>query len=131
MKIRHIIGMIILALSSLSAWAQGAAGKWDCSIETPNGPFNMTFDFAVKGNDLTGSMINSFGSTPISEGKINGNDLTFVLSFPGMDGGTMTIDYKASVKGDEMSLTSKIRNPPAGAGGPPPEQTFVAKRNKT
>ena len=131
MKMIQGMCAVLLTLASLAVSAQGAAGKWDCSIETPNGPFNMTFEFAVNGNNLTGSMTNSFGSIPISEGKINGNDLTFVLSFPGMDGGTMTIDYKASVKGDEMSLNSKIRNPPAGAGGPPPEQAFVAKRSKT
>ena len=131
MRLRHGICAILLTLVSLAVSAQqGAAGKWDCSIETPNGPFNMTFEFAVNGNNLTGSMTNSFGSTAISEGKINGNDLIFVLSFPGMDGGTMTIDYKATVKGNEMSLTSKFRNPPAGAGGPPPEQTFTAKRAK-
>ena len=128
MNFRRCILVLILTLTSLAVSAQGAAGKWNASLETPQGPFAMTFEFAVDGNNLTGSLTNAFGTIPISDGKINGNDLTFVLSIPGPDGGAMTIDYNAAVNGDEMSLTSKFRNPPAGAGGPPPEQTFKATR---
>ncbi|MBF8270361.1 MAG: hypothetical protein HW386_2070 [Gammaproteobacteria bacterium] len=127
MKMHQVICAIILTLTSLAVSAQGATGKWSASLETPQGPFDMTFEFAVDGNNLTGTMSNAFGATPISDGKINGNDMTFVLSFPGPDGGAMTIDYKATVNGDEMNLISSFRNPPAGAPGPA-ETTFTAKR---
>jgi hypothetical protein len=127
MKLLRVILAAVFALASFSAFAQDAAGKWDASIETPNGAFNMTFEFAVDGGNLTGSVTNAFGATPISEGKISGNDLTFTLSFPGMDGNPMTIDYQATVNGDEMAITSKFRNPPAGSPAPP-EQTFKATR---
>ncbi|HLB30141.1 MAG TPA: hypothetical protein VJN91_01320 [Gammaproteobacteria bacterium] len=125
MYLRHFICAAILALTSLSISAQDAAGKWNAAIESPQGSLLMVFEFAIDGNNLTGSMSNDFmGTTPISDGTINGNELAFKLSFQGPNG-AMTANYKATVNGDEMTMTRTMENPPEGS---PPERTFVAKR---
>jgi hypothetical protein len=126
MKLRHIFGVLFFTLFAASAFAQGAAGKWNATIEGPQGAFSMLFEFAVDGNNLTGSLSNDFmGTTAISDGTINGDDLSFKLSFE-TPNGAMTINYKARVNGDEMAITSSFENPPPGGG--PPETTFTAKR---
>lgn len=123
--IRYVLLILILSLISLPTYAQGAAGKWTATVEGPQGQFSMVFDFAVDGTKLTGSMSNDFiGETPISEGTIKGNDLAFKLKI-NTPNGDMNINYKATVKGDEMTMTRTFDNPPPGA---PAERTFVAKR---
>ncbi|HLF11329.1 MAG TPA: hypothetical protein VJA26_08940 [Gammaproteobacteria bacterium] len=86
-------------------------------METPQGPFQMLFEFVVDGGNLTGSMSNDFmGAMPISEGAIQGNELSFKLTFQGGPDGPMTISYKGTVKGDELALTSKFEGTPPGGG---------------
>jgi hypothetical protein len=116
-----------LALFAVPLAAQtGVAGKWNASVDTPNGPFAFIVDAAGK---LTGSMQNElFGSIPIKEGTVNGNDVSFKLSIEGGPNGAMNIGYKGSVKGDELSLTSKFEGEVPGGG--PAEQSFKATRAK-
>jgi len=120
-----------LALFALPLAAQtGDAGKWNASVDTPNGPFMLVFEFIVEAaGKLTGSLQNEFiGSIPIKDGTVNGNDITFKLSIEGGPNGTMNIGYKGTVKGDELSLTSKFEGEVPGGG--PAEQTVKLTRAK-
>ena len=72
--------LVVLAASSLALPVlaqQGAAGRWNASVDTPQGPFAFTFEFVVDAaGKLTGSMINEFiGSIPIKDGVAKGNDV--------------------------------------------------------
>jgi hypothetical protein len=129
MKIRSLTLGLAAALLSLPALADQVSGKWNLSIDTPQGPFTMVFDLKADGGKLTGSMSNDFmGVTQISDGTVMGNDLAFRLTLDGGPGGPMTINYKGTVKGDDLTLVSKFEGtPPPGAEG---EQTAVAKRAK-
>ena len=120
---------VLVAAFAPPAAAQQAAGKWNASIDTPQGPFAFVFEFLVDAaGKLTGSMQNEFiGAVPISDGVLKGNDLTFKLSIQGPDG-AMNISYKGTVKGDDLALTSKFEGTPPGGG--PAEQSFTAHRAK-
>jgi hypothetical protein len=125
---RLLLSSAILVLLALPAAAQDAAGKWNATVETPNGPFALAFEFLVDAaGKLTGSMTNElFGAIPIKEGMTRGSELAFKLTFEGGPDGPMTIAYTGTVKGDELALTSKFEGaPPGGAAG---EQSFTAKR---
>jgi len=127
MTVRHAVLVLTLGLISFAVSAQDAAGKWNATVEGPQGQFSMVFDFAVDGRNLTGSMSNDFmGTTPISDGTINGDELSFKVKVEGQNG-AMTINYKGKVNADELTLTRTFDNPPPGA---PAERTFVAKRAK-
>lgn len=127
MRIRSLGFAAVLALVALPAAADGVAGKWNASVDTPQGPFQLVFDFAVDGDRLTGSMANDFmGATPISDGAVDGNALAFKLSFDAGPAGTMTISYEGVVDGDVMTLTSRFEGEVPGGG--PAEQTFTATR---
>jgi len=131
MKVRNLIVGAALALLLLPAGAQtGANGKWNASIDTPNGPITLVFEFlADAAGKLTGTLQNEFfGSIPIKDGVIKGNDLSFKLTIDGGPNGAMNISYNGTVKGDELQLTSKFEGAPPGGG--PAEQKLVAHRAK-
>ena len=129
MAIRAFVLGILVAAFALPLAAQQAAGKWNASIDTPQGPFAFVFEFLVDAaGKLTGSMQNEFiGTVPISDGVLKGNDLSFKLSIQGPDG-AMNISYKGTMAGDDLKLTSKFEGTPPGGG--PAEQSFTAHRAK-
>ena len=126
--------LLVLAASALALpilAQQGAAGRWNASVDTPQGPFAFTFEFLVDAaGKLTGAMNNEFfGATPIKDGVVDGNNISFKLTFEGApDGGAMTISYAGTVKGDELAMTSKFQGEVPGGG--PAEMSFTATRAK-
>jgi hypothetical protein len=67
-----------------------------------------TFEFKVDGAKLTGTVTSQqMGSTPISDGKIDGDNVSFVVKRNGPNG-EFVINYKGTVSGDEMKLKLEI-----------------------
>jgi hypothetical protein len=123
--------LVVLAAGSLALPVlaqQGVAGRWNASVDTEFGPFAFVFEFIVDAaGKLTGAMHNELiGAAPIKDAVVNGNDVSFKLTFEGGPDGPMTISYTGTVKGDELALTSKFEGAPPGGG--PAEQSFTAKR---
>jgi len=118
----------LIALLTLPALAQTAAGRWNASVDTANGPFAFVFEFVIDAaGKLTGAMHNElFGATPISEGIVSGKDLSFKLTFAGDF--PMTINYKGTVEGNELKMTSTFVGEPPGGG--PAEMSFTATRSQ-
>jgi len=131
MRVRNLFVVAAFALLALPGAAQtGAAGKWSASVDTPQGPFALVFEFLVDAaGKLTGSLQNEFiGSIPIKDGVIKGNELSFKLTIDGGPNGAMNISYTGTVKGDDLELKSKFEGAPPGGG--PAEQSLVAHRAK-
>jgi hypothetical protein len=129
MNSRQIFGAAAMLALALPAQAQDIVGKWNASIESPQGAFAMTFDFAVEGDELTGTMANDFmGETAISDGVVDGNEIAFKLSIEGGPDGAITISYTGVVEGDELTLTSTFEG--GGAQGGPGEMVLTATRAK-
>jgi hypothetical protein len=130
MRIRSFLLGVVGALLALQSAAQDVVGRWNASIDTPNGSFSFVFEFLVDAAGmLTGSMQNEFfGSTPIKEGVVNGSELSFKLTFEGGPDGPMTISYTGTVSGAELAITSKFEGAPPGGG--PAETSFTATRAK-
>lgn len=149
MKTKNLlIGTVVLFVFAGSAWAADITGKWVAQIEGRQGTRENTFVFKVDGTNVTGTMITSRGETAISEGKIEGNELSFIIvrSFGENE---MRILYKGTVSGDEIKLTREYQGGMAGGrggamGGPPggraggpgdgaaprPAREIIAKRVK-
>jgi hypothetical protein len=62
------------------------------------------FDFQVSGGTLTGTVSSPMGESKISEGTVNGDDLSFVIVLK-RDDNEFKLNYKGKVAGDEMKLT--------------------------
>jgi hypothetical protein len=72
---------------------------------------------------LTGTVANSQGETAISEGKINGDDISFVV-IRSVDGNEMKFVYKGRVSEDEIKFMCEIH----GGMREGQSQEFIAKR---
>jgi len=106
MKIKWML--VLLSLCALTLSAADVAGTWKASIETPNGAFESTFVFKVDGTTVTGTTSNQMiGEAPISDGKIDGDNLTFSVTLK-RDGQEFKLNYQGKVSGNEIKLTVVI-----------------------
>jgi hypothetical protein len=94
----------LIAAFALTASAADVAGTWKASYETPNGTGQSTFVFKTDGAKLTGTVTGQMGEAPISEGKIDGDKISFAVSRD-FNGQTFKITYDGVVNGNEMKLT--------------------------
>jgi len=131
MRPRSLALAAIVAVLTWPVAAQSLAGKWNATVDSPNGPFSFVFDLLVDaGGALTGTMQSEFfPPIPIKEATLKGNDVAFKITFEGLpDGSSLTVSYTGTVKGDELALVSKLEG--AAPGGGPTEQAFTAHRSK-
>ncbi len=136
------VGVVVLAVMMVTAWAADVTGKWTAQLPGRGGEATeTTFNFKVEGTNLTGTMSGPTGDNPISEGKIDGDNISFAvkLSFGGNE---IKLLYKGKVSGNEIKFTREIEGgmgarggAPGGApggdpggGGPRPPQEFTAKK---
>ena len=93
---------VLIAFSAVAALAADVTGSWSGSMG-PDAGFQITFTFKQEGAKVTGSVAGPGGEAmPITDGKLEGETLSFKISFNGM-----TITHAGKVTGDEMTLTSK------------------------
>ncbi len=104
----QIVRLALLATAAV--FAADVDGKWNATVTTGNGEFQMTYMLKADGEKLTGTMSSQMGELQIKEGKINGNDASWVMVLE-RNGNTMRIMHKATVNGGEM----KIKAVPEGA----------------
>jgi hypothetical protein len=115
-----LIGAGLLLPLLTSAWAADLIGKWFVQVPGRQRTVQTVFTFRVDGTNLLGTVSNPRGETAISEGKINGDEISFVVT-RNVGGKEMKLLYKGKVAGDEIKFTREIQG-----GGQP--QEFIAKR---
>jgi hypothetical protein len=155
---------VVTLLIGVSAWAADISGKWTAPATSPSGTpqGDRIFDFKVSGDKLTGTVItqNTVNATfevqgqpkmvgklttqsgsalEISDGKISGNDISFV-TVAKMGQMEMKTKYTGTISGSEIKFTSEMEMPAGGMPmmGPsssqgqqqqaPKPQEFTAKR---
>jgi hypothetical protein len=99
---RATIAGCFAALAILGA---DVSGKWTAEMKMPNGnsrPVTMTLK--ADGTNLTGSVSGRNGDTPISDGKVNGDDVSFTVVRE-FNGNQMKMNYKGKVQGDKIHFT--------------------------
>ena len=96
MRISTILMTLTLALS---AFAADVAGKWKATMEGPNGSMQITFDLKVDGKKITGKAIGDMGEMQITEGTIDGDNISFTVQTD-----QFKVVHKGTVSGNEMKL---------------------------
>ena len=101
MRNRLFVWAIALAvLLPLAAAAADVTGKWKAVFTTPDGTERTnTFTFKAGGKTLTGTVAGTQDETPIQNGKIDGDNISFTAERPF---GSFT--YAGKVTGDEIKL---------------------------
>ncbi|HLI86725.1 MAG TPA: hypothetical protein VKV17_22660 [Bryobacteraceae bacterium] len=109
----------LLGAFAFTALAADVTGKWMAQVPGRNGNQETTFTFMQSGSNLTGTVSTQAGQREISEGKVEGDNISFVVSFEAR-GNTIKQEYKGTVAGDEIKFTR------SGGRGNPLE--FTAKK---
>jgi hypothetical protein len=113
---------IVTALFSLAliAWAADPTGKWTAQVPGRGGNMReVTFNFKAEGQNLTGTMSGRQGDIQISDGKINGDDISFTVTQE-FGGNTVKQNFSGKITGGEIKMKRE-----GGQGGP---IEFVAKK---
>jgi opacity protein-like surface antigen len=116
-----LIGAVVLLALAASAMAADVAGKWQAEQAGRDGqPTTTTWTFKVEGTTLTGTMTTAQGESTISEGKIAGDEISFVVARKMNMGGQdmeMKTTWKGKVAGDQITFTREFQMPAGGMGG--------------
>ena len=130
-------GAILLAVALVAMAADAVTGKWTMEQAGRGGgpPRVTTFDLKADGAKLTGTVTTpGFGrggdtprpptTTPISNGKVDGNNIAFEVTRD-FGGNSMTTKYECAVSGSEMKVKMTI---PGFGGGEPRTIEGTAKK---
>jgi hypothetical protein len=108
---RVFCGLALLIAFVVVAAAANVDGKWVAKMETPNGTRDVTFTFKGEGDKLTGTVSGRQGDTPIQNGKIDGDNISFTV-VRNFGGNEVKSEYKGKVSGSEIKLSTTFRDQP-------------------
>ena len=80
--------------------SENLTGNWQGKM----GNFEMTLQLQAEGDTLTGNMITPMGTTPVTDGKTNGNVFSFTLNIMGN-----TVPHQGKVEGNTITLSSNFQ----------------------
>jgi hypothetical protein len=132
MKVKILAVVVVLGMMTAAAMAADISGKWTMEMAGmgDGAPMKIVYNFKVDGKNLTGTTGPEGQETAFSEGKIDGDNISFTVAF-----GEMKMKMKGKVAGDQITLTMEMDGGPGGGpggggpggGGMPP---MVLKRAK-
>jgi len=101
------LAFVLFGACVVAALAADINGKWTADFNTQVGEQKYTYEFHVDGSKLTGKAIGQFGESEIKEGKVDGDNISFVenLNFQGND---LRVEYTGKIDGDEIKFTRKV-----------------------
>ena len=112
-------------LAAAAIWAADATGKWTAEMQGRGGN-TMTVNMNLKadGDKLTGTVSGRNGDTDITDGKVDGDNISFkvVREF---NGNQITQVYKGKVNGDTIHFSMTMEGGSMSGGQP---REFDAKR---
>jgi hypothetical protein len=109
-KARIVVVTAVLLVASLAViQAADVTGRWTATFTTQVGEQSYTFEFVVKGNQLTGTAKgNLLGESKITEGKVDGDKISFVENGTYMEM-PLRIVYTGTVtSNDEIKLSRNV-----------------------
>jgi len=111
-----------LALIAGTALAADVTGKWQAETQGQNGQKRTTtFNLKADGAKLTGTVSSPMGEREISEGKVDGDNVSFVVNME-FNGNAVKLNYTGKVAGDEIKFKREMGER---------VQEFTAKRSAT
>ena len=103
-KLLRICAILALSFTTLTALAADVTGTWSGDMKTPDGAgFHISFTLKQDGANLAGTVQGAQGDPlPISEGKIDGDKISFKVVFNGT-----TFTHTGTLVGNQIKLTTK------------------------
>jgi hypothetical protein len=101
------LAVLFLALGGASAFAANIDGKWTADVKTTDSVMKYTYEFHADGSTLTGKATSMRGDVAIRDGKIDGNNISFVEVLD-MSGKDLKITYTGVIDGDQIKFTRMV-----------------------
>jgi len=106
MKLRFWTLLALLGVFSFVAAAADVSGTYKAEVPGRNGNTQpITITLKADGMNLTGNIANARGEMPITDGKIDGSNISFNVTRK-MQDNEVTTKYKGKVDGDSIKFTS-------------------------
>lgn len=103
---KTLLAMLALLSIAFVAFAADVTGKWTGEITTGRGPQPFNLELKQSGGTLTGAVTGGRGGDlAISDGKVDGDTITFSTTAQGRDGTPNVLKYTGKVKGDSIEFT--------------------------
>ena len=117
--------VIMGALLAVSLWAADPTGKWTAEMQGRDGnKREVTMNLKADGDKLTGTVGGPMGDTDITDGKVDGDNISFTVVRE-FNGNQMKMNYKGAVSGDQIKF--KVARDGAQEGR---TMEFTAKRSQ-
>jgi hypothetical protein len=97
--------VLFLALASNAAGAN-LSGNWKGDLKMADGnTLETALVFKLDGEKLTGTVANQYGEEQITEGTVQGDDISFIVL---AGGGQFKVVYKGKIVGDDLKFTVTV-----------------------
>ena len=103
--------LAIAMLLAASAFAAPVDGNWSGTMSTPMGDVPVGFSFKADGATLTGTTTGPDGDIKITDGKVDGNNISFTVSFD-FGGMPLVLTYKGVLDRDQIKFSIDIGGMP-------------------
>lgn len=111
------LGIAVLFVAA--AFGADVSGKWQAEMQGRDGEKRVvTYNFKADGDKLTGTMVTPMGEREIEEGKITGDEISFVMKM-NFNGNEMVMKYNGKIADNEIKFTQE---------SPRGKREFTAKR---
>jgi hypothetical protein len=118
--LRTIVKVTLFCCVSFALLAADVTGKWTAQVPGRQGNTReQTFNFKADGDKLTGTVSGRQSDTPITDGKISGDTISFTVKME-YNGNSVEQKYTGTVSGSEIKFKRE--------GGQGPAREFTAKR---
>lgn len=108
--VKYLWALVLVA--AMPVMAADIDGNWKGNIDSPNGAVEVKFSFKMEKDKLTGAATGPDGmSIPISDGKMEGNKISFSVSFD-FGGQAVVIPYKGELAKDKLNLEMSFMEMP-------------------
>jgi len=121
MNYKIFVAITLFLAVSIGAIAADVAGMWTAQVPGRNGTRDTKFTLKVDGDKLTGTMSVEGQDTPLTDGKVAGNTVSFSASVD-RGGNTIKYNFTGKLAGDEIQFKRD--------GGQGQAREFTAKRAK-
>lgn len=113
-------------LATVALWAADPTGKWTAEMQGRNGnTMTVTMNLKADGDKLTGTVSGRMGDTEISDGKVDGDNISFTVVRE-FNGNQFKQNYQGKLDGDTIHFKMTMEG---GMGGGQP-RSFDAHRSE-
>lgn len=110
---KKLLGLsIIFLIFAAFTIAPGITGTWTATISGPQGEAEITYNFDVEEDTLTGTVVGGMGEVEILNGSVDGKEFYFETQF-----NNITVTHQCVLKSED-----KINMEFSFEGGPGPQE---------